>query len=149
MARGGRRQGRVGQSYANRTDLNPGPRPLPAAAATGQPYGAAGQQLAAQQAIPMASGPVVSPSPTPAPAAAPSGGMPPGPLPGSLPPLNRPSERPGEPLTTGAPVGAGPGPEVLGGNLGPSLADTIQAAAVASGSSDLAFLADRARRMGQ
>lgn len=144
MARGGRRQGRVGQSYANRTDLNPGPRPLPAAAATGQPYGAAGQQLAAQQAIPMASGPVVSPSPTPAPAAAPSGGMPPGPLPGSLPPLNRPSERPGEPLTTGAPVGAGPGPEILG--LAPSpqtLGDMLNR--LAASNPDIAYLAAAAQ----
>jgi hypothetical protein len=30
-------------------------------------------------------------------------------------PLNAPSERPEEPVTSGLPMGAGPGPEVLGG----------------------------------
>lgn len=99
----------------------------------------------------MASGPVVSPSPSPA-----AGGAPPAPageaptvLPGSFPDLARPTERPTEPLTHGAPVGAGAGPEVLGTGSPTSLADAIAVAATASGSSDLAFLADQARRMGQ
>lgn len=35
-------------------------------------------------------------------------------MPGSFPDLSRPSERAGEPVTHGAPVGAGAGPEVLG-----------------------------------
>jgi hypothetical protein len=34
-------------------------------------------------------------------------------LPGSLGPLDAPTARPDEPLTAGAPVGPGPGPEVL------------------------------------
>lgn len=59
-----------------------------------QPYGEAGAQVAAQQAVPM--------------------GRPPGPEPGRRGPLTRPSERPGEPVTAGAPFGAGAGPETLG-----------------------------------
>lgn len=148
MARGGRRVGRTGQAYSNRTDLTNAPAPLPIAAPTGQPYGAAAQQLAAQKAVPMASGPVINPTPPPNPAVPPAGGPPPV-VPGSLPPLDRASERPTEPLTHGAPVGPGAGPEILGSGSLSTLADAISAAAMASGSSDLQFLADRARQMGQ
>jgi hypothetical protein len=61
-------------------------------AATGQQYGQAGQQLAAQQAMPIAAQPV------PAAPAIP---------PGAHGPLTRPTERPGEPVSAGAPWGPG------------------------------------------
>lgn len=103
MPRGGKRNGTAGKSYANRTDLNTGGK-VPATAAPGQAYGQAGQQMQAQQAMPIA------PQPTPA---GPSGGAAPSPgpagvLPGSLGKLDRPTDRPDEPLTAGAPVGPGP-----------------------------------------
>lgn len=107
MPRGGRRSGTPGTSYPNRSDLA-SPR-LPAQAAPGQPYGVAGAQVAAQQAVP-----IQRPQAVPT---APSAAAAPPVLPGSFGPLDRPTERPGEPVTAGAPVGAGPGPEVLG--LGP------------------------------
>ena len=49
--RGGVRQGTPGTAYGNRTDLNAA---LPVQAATGQGYGEAGAQQAAQRAIPVA-----------------------------------------------------------------------------------------------
>lgn len=85
MARGGRRTGTPGTAYPNRSDLQ-GAQPV--TAATGQAYGQAGAQRAAQQAIPL-------------------------PGPGELGPFDRPTERPQEPVTAGLPVGAGPGPEAL------------------------------------
>lgn len=102
---GGPRTGAPGASYTNRSDLNSA---LPARAATGQAYGQAGQQLAAQRAVPLA----------PAGAAQqPGGGAPAQAAPGSAGPFDRPSDRPGEPITSGLPVGPGAGPEALG-NLG-------------------------------
>lgn len=76
---------------------------------TGQSYGAAGQQLAAQEIIPL---PAAAPPPRPQPvtsrtSAAPAAFM-------------RPSERPDEPVTAGLPIGPGPGPEVL--RRGPQVA---------------------------
>jgi hypothetical protein len=63
---------------------------------TGQTYGQAGQQQASQRAV--------RPGPPPT-----EGGMGgPGPL-----PLTRPTERPSEPVTAGAPVGAGGGMEAI------------------------------------
>lgn len=79
-------------SYPNRSDLTP-------SAAPGQTYGQAGQQLQAQQSVPMGA------QPTPA-AASPVAAA--GVAPGSLGAFGRPTERPGEPLTAGAPVGPGP-----------------------------------------
>lgn len=73
-------------------------------AATGQPYGEAGKQLAAQQAIPLPDNTAL-PAPRPAPAM-------PMVAPGALGAFSRPTERPAEPVTAGAPVGAGPGPEI-------------------------------------
>lgn len=107
MARGGSRSGTPGKAYGNRADLN-GAKPLAVTAAPGQTYGVAGAQRAAQAAVPMASGPS---SPTSSATAPPS---PPGPRPGSFGDLGRPSERPDEPVTSGAPFGAGPGAEALG-----------------------------------
>ena len=67
MARGGRRQGTPGAQYANRTDMALGPRKLPISTAPNQTYGEAGQQAQAQQAVPMASGPLTSPATAPQP----------------------------------------------------------------------------------
>ena len=105
--------------YPNRTDLT---APLPVEAATGQTYGRAAEQRAAQGAIPLAPTPL---APTP------QGGAPVGPAPQQAPNLedlaaahngpgdslllNRPTERPNEPVTHGLPVGPGGGPEVLQG----------------------------------
>lgn len=74
---------------------------LPVQAAPGQTYGVAGQQRAAQRAVPLtraatppAASPVASVAAPPA-------------------PLDAPTALPGEPVTTGSAFGAGPGPEVL------------------------------------
>jgi hypothetical protein len=102
VPRGGRRSGTPGRVYSNRTDLN-GPRPpgqpLPVQSASGQPYGARKEQEDAQRAIPMAAGTALPPSPE------------------QVPSLADPSTRPNEPVTTGLPLGAGAGPEALGGAL--------------------------------
>lgn len=99
--RGGPRAGQRGRAYPNRSDLNAQPvRTVP-----GQTYGEAGQQAAAQAQIPL-------------PATQPITGQPVGPgAPAPLEqavPLLAPSDRPDEPLTAGAPVGPGPGPEAVG-----------------------------------
>jgi hypothetical protein len=85
MARGGARSGRPGQNYGNRSDLQNAPRLAPTAQ-TGQAYGQAGQQLAAQQQLPMGPPPV---------------------------PLSAPSTRPSEPVQAGLSTGPGPGPESI------------------------------------
>lgn len=82
--------------YSNRTDL----QNIAAKVATGQTYGAAKQQMDAQRAVPMGKSPVdvaATQRPTP----------------GSITSLTAPTERPTEPITSGAPFGAGPGPEVM------------------------------------
>jgi hypothetical protein len=142
VPRGGKRSGRPGSAYSNRSDLRV---PLPAAAPTNQPYGQAGRQLAAQQAVPMA----------PTPLAAAAGGQPvaPNPVqPGQFGPLDRPTDRPDEPITAGMPFGPGAGPEALTAGpvvMGRSLSSVIADAASSSGSPELAQLAQRARALGQ
>lgn len=117
MPRGGRREGRPGTAYAQRTDLT-GTQPI--RAATGQAYGERAEQVAAQRAIPLAgrTSPGPSAPPTRPPVAGSSGGGRGGPalslMPGQLTPLDAPSQRPDEPVTAGLAMGAGPGPEVLG-----------------------------------
>lgn len=91
--RGGPRQGIQGAQYSNRSDLIEKPR-QPVRVATGQAYGQAGAQTAAQQAVPLPQ----QPAP---PRAAPV-------------PFDAPTARPAEPVTAGLPLGPGPGPEVLG-----------------------------------
>lgn len=88
MVSGGPRVGAPGQSYPNRSDLQAHQAPQ---AAPGQQYGQAGAQEAAQRQIPLPA--------TPEPGA---GGA-----------FDRPTENPQEAVTTGLPVGAGGGPEVL------------------------------------
>ena len=82
---GGRRQGKPGVAYGNRTDLNA----QKIQTVPGQTYGKATAQAEAQKAIPL-------PDNTP--------------IPGSFGALDRPTERPDEPVTAGAPFGPGPGP---------------------------------------
>lgn len=113
--RGGPRQGTQGKSYSNRTDLQAVKPPLQVVPS--QQYGQATAQMEAQRAVPIAPPPT---SAIPAPGGAAPGGQPDlmgmaasFPFP-QLPPLDRPSEMAGEPLTAGAPFGAGPGPEALG-----------------------------------
>lgn len=102
--RGGRRNGKVGTAYKNRTDLNGGPQP--ATAAPGQPYGAAGAQLAAQQALPMGTPQVAGGMPGPLPSHIP--------MPGQLGDLLGDSQNPDEHVMNGSPMGPGAGPEALG-----------------------------------
>lgn len=95
MPRGGKRQGVKGRRYDNRVDLQLGQRKeLPVTAAANQTYGERGAQEQAQRAIPMARPGIAAP------------------------PLDAPTQRPHEPVTAGAPVGPGPGPEVLGTPVG-------------------------------
>lgn len=106
MPRGGRRSGKPGKSYPNRTDLPTAPDPG-AGTFKGQPYGAA----TAQAAVAASGGAGAPPGGPPA-----ASGAPPGPMipPGAGGAFNRPTERPGEPLTQGVPIGPGAGPEALG-----------------------------------
>ena len=80
--------------------------------APGQQYGKGVEQRDAQRAVPMAGRPV---TPAPTSSAVASRRPPPGINPGELTPLDAPSARPGEPVTSGMSMGAGSGPEVLGG----------------------------------
>lgn len=83
----------MAEQYPNRSDMrNPGKK-IAAKAATGQTYGEAGKQIAAQKAVPMGAAPtdVVQ-----------------RPVPGTLGGFARPTERPMEPITAGANFGAGP-----------------------------------------
>lgn len=112
--RGGPRTATPGTNYTNRTDLQ---ARQPIATAPGQAYGVAGQQAAAQSAMPLpgggaSAGPTLGGPASPGPA---------GPLPGSLGPLHAPTNRPAEPLTHGLPTGPGGGPEVLGNAPDPTL----------------------------
>jgi hypothetical protein len=103
---GGPRQGTPGTPYNNRTDLQT-QKPT---AATGQGYGTAGAQLAAQKAVPIAGAAAgVPPQAQPGPGQGPMQTTPPPPPPD----LYRPTERPNEPVTHGLPTGPGAGPEAL------------------------------------
>src|SRR5581483_5643991 len=158
MARGGMVPGRPGGNYPNRSDLTRQPS-VPARVATGQTYGKAQQQIQAMRTVPMRPPPATpapppggQPQPVGGGGAPPSGGAPM--PPGGFGPLARPTERPGEPVTTGAPVGPGAGPETL--PQGPSnpmlnsnLSQILQHAAQATGSSAVAELAQRAALAGQ
>lgn len=134
---GGRRQGAPGQAYSNRTDLNQNRQPV--TVATGQPYGARQEQVAAQRAVPL-------------PAAPPVPATPPGPAPGSFGRFDRPTERPDEPLTAGLPIGAGPGPEAVHAPAVVTQDDQILAQLrglyATHPNSDLARLIDAAERRG-
>ena len=105
--RGGRRSGKPGKAYGNRTDLH-GSRPA-IAEYRGQGYGERKEQVDAQRAVPVAPPPTSSvPGAAEAAATAPQG-----PAPGTLGDLLGPSARPNEPLSHGMPFGPGPGPGAL------------------------------------
>lgn len=82
------------------SDIQAGTNRVAIQAATGQTYGKATEQMNAQRAVPMGAPPTETQRPS-------------GPMPGSLTPLTAPTERPQEPITTGAPFGAGAGSEVM------------------------------------
>ena len=158
MPRGGSRAGAPGSAYPNRSDLNAN-RSLPVRTVPGQTYGAAEQQQNAQRLVPMGAPPLGLPLAgggpgAPGGGAAPAGGAPPSFLqPGSLTPLDAPSQRPDEPVTHGASLGAGPGPESLpqgapamGGGLMTAL---LSRAATATGSQALQALATAAAQQGR
>jgi hypothetical protein len=129
--RGGRRAGAVGKAYPNRADLN-GPQPIQAA--TGQPYGQAGAQRAAQAAVPVGTPGLPNPpqqgGPMNAPQAQVQGpvqGLPPGmPPPGSLGDLLGPSTDPNEHVMNGSARGPGVGPEAFGFGQGPDMSNLIR-----------------------
>lgn len=127
--RGGSRNGAPGTAYSNRTDLN-----VAAAPAEGRAHGAVSADLAAQQAVPMGPPPgTAAPnSLTPSPVASP--------LPGELTPLDAPSLRPSEPVTAGAPVGPGPGPDALATSPKNRGRDVLARAAVETGDPYLAHI---------
>lgn len=137
---GGARQGTPGQQYQNRGDL----RVQKVSTVPNQEYGKATAQAAAQQAVPMAGPAAGLPAAGDHQAAAASFEMP------QFGAFDRPTERPDEPLTHGAPVGPGAGPEVIPGmGGGPAgMAGLLRTLAGATGSSDLAQLAQRAEALG-
>lgn len=102
MARGGRRQGQAGKSYAQRTDLNVDRAPQPGSSAVTPPAPAVEQAPEA----PLALQPV---------------------SPDSFPNLTDPTNRPDEPLTSGMNVGPGPGPDpsLLVKQWSPLLSDAL------------------------
>lgn len=115
MPRGGRRAGKPGTAYPNRSDLN---GPVPVQAAPSQRYGERAASERAQRQMPVA--------PPPAPTSAPMPAAPPAPRRATV-PLTAPTQRPDEPLTAGIASGPGPGPEALGGvGLDPT-ADELRA----------------------
>lgn len=153
--RGGARQGTIGQAYSNRTDLNAS---MPVAAQTGQDYGQAAAQQAAQRAIPVASQPVqgVQSNPitqgvnqqAPAQPQTITGQMPQQQVyPGEL-KFDHPTDAPEEPITAGLPIGDGPGPEALH-TFTPQLTRTLAQMASAPGASATVMdLARAARNIG-
>lgn len=99
-ARGGKRVGKPGASYSNRTDLNAQPiRTVP-----GQEYGAAKAQADAQRAMPIPQVPAVPVGAAPAPGVPSSAGAP------ELGGLYQASTRPDEPVQAGLAIGPGEGP---------------------------------------
>lgn len=129
--RGGRRSGKVGAAYPNRSDLN-GAQPV--TVATGQAYGQAGAQRAAQTAVPVgtpglpnapqAGGPANTPPPQ---AQGPITGLPPGlAAPGSLGDVLGPSQNPGEHVMNGSALGPGAGPAAVGLGQGPDMATLLR-----------------------
>lgn len=121
--RGGPRDGKVGKAYQNRTDLQgqnvvaaqpqnqPGQK-MAAQAASGQAYGAAGAQMAAQKALP-----ITNPG-QPAPAM--QQGQPPAAPPT---PLDQATDH-GLPLHTGMDMGGGAGSEAMIPSLNQNLTMT-------------------------
>ena len=105
--RGGSRNGQIGKAYTNRTDLNPAAK-LPISAPSGMQQGMRKQLEDSQRAVPMGrtQAPPVDTSMTP-------------PMPMEQPiPLSAPTQFADEPITAGAPFGAGPGPSFTPDTMG-------------------------------
>ena len=115
------------------SDIQAGTNRVAIQAATGQTYGEAGKQIAAQRAVPMGAPPTEAPQVQ-------------RPVPGTLGSLTRPTERPMEPITAGANFGAGPNAIAAGIPLPQSpdarAVDEIRAIAQLYGSDDLLDLLD-------
>lgn len=95
----------MAQQYSNRSDLRNPAQKVARQAATGQTYGEAGRQMAAQQAVPIATSPAEAPAP-----------QRPRPTPGSLGALDRPTERPNDqmvPMFQQTPLSFNPADPVL------------------------------------
>jgi hypothetical protein len=107
--RGGRRRGKTGKAYPNRSDM----QAQAVESAPGQVYGQRTAQEQAQRAIPLPQG-AATPTQAPPPPAPPP--------PGSL-GFTEPTSMPDEPLTAGLPIGAGPGPEILNRPIAPASPD--------------------------
>lgn len=146
--RGGVRQGTPGTAYGNRTDLNAA---LPVQAATGQGYGEAGAQQAAQRAIPVAPQQVSVAAPQAPAQAAPTTVSEQLPqqatYPGELRFLH-PTDYPNEPTTSGIDMGPGAGSEALF-TTRPAIANMLGALANSpNASATLMDLASAARTLG-
>jgi hypothetical protein len=115
------------------SDIQAGTNRVAIQAATGQTYGEAGKQIAAQRAVPMGAPPTEAPQIQ-------------RPVPGTLGALTRPTERPTEPITAGANFGAGPSAIAAGIPIPQSpdarAIDEIRAIAQLYGSDDLLDLLD-------
>ena len=115
------------------SDIQAGTNRMAIQAATGQTYGEAGKQMAAQRAVPMGAPPTEAPQVQ-------------RPVPGTLGSLTRPTERPMEPITAGANFGAGPNAIAAGIPIPQSpdsrAVDEIRAIAQLYGSDDLLDLLD-------
>ena len=121
------------------SDVQAGKNRVAIQAATGQTYGEAGKQMAAQRAVPMGGAPTdVAQTATPRP------------VPGTLGSLTRPTERPSEPITAGAPFGAGPSPMAAGIPMptGDQALEELKAIYAMYPNDDLADLIDSATREG-
>lgn len=146
--RGGVRQGTPGTAYGNRTDLNAA---LPVQAVTGQGYGEAGAQQAAQRAIPIAPQQVSVAAPQATAQAAPTTVSEQLPqqatYPGELRFLH-PTDYPNEPTTSGIDMGPGVGSEALF-TTRPAIANMLGALANSpNASATLMDLASAARTLG-
>ena len=146
--RGGVRQGTPGTAYGNRTDLNAA---LPVQAATGQGYGEAGAQQAAQRAIPVAPQQVSVAAPQAPAQAVPTTVSEQLPqqaaYPGELRFLH-PTDYPNEPTTSGIDMGPGVGSEALF-TTRPAIANMLGALANSpNASATLMDLASAARTLG-
>ena len=149
--RGGKRQGSIGATYSNRTDLNAAPSPMQTV--PGQEYGKQADQMAAMHVAPM-SGPQPSASPQSAPQA-PQSAAPPtpqaNPAAAQVVPWDAPTQRPNEPITAGLDVGPGPGSEALQMNQNHQAAFVAQLNALANtpgASPEIQQMANIAARLG-
>jgi len=104
----------MAKQYPNRSDLRNKGGKVAKMAATGQTYGEAGKQMAAQAAVPVAASPTSAP-----PASRPSV------APGSLGAFDRATEAPLEPVTSGVDFGPGRNMQQAGIRPVPNLGNSV------------------------